>query len=213
MTDTARDDAPGRYLALNCTLKRSPERSSTDRLLGYVTGLLDHAGLSGSTLRVVDHDVAFGVSDDEGDGDGWPEIRRSVLDSDLLVLGTPIWLGHPASVCQVVLERLDAMITETDDRDQQVLVDKLALLAVVGNEDGAHHVGAELQQGLNDVGFTFPPGAMTYWVGEAMGRTDLIDLDEIPDCTASTARTMVTNAVHLLRRLRGEGAYPRLPEE
>ncbi len=205
MTD---DGEALRYLALNCTLKPSPEPSSTERLLGHVTGLLDAAGMYGETIRAADHHLAFGVTDDEGDGDQWPGILAKVQAADLFVLGTPIWLGHPASLTQVVLERLDAKISETDDRDQQVLVDKVAILAVVGNEDGAHHVGAEVFQGLNDIGFTLPAGAMTYWVGEAMGRTDLLELDQIPEPTASTGATMVANAVHLCRRLTGDGRYP-----
>jgi multimeric flavodoxin WrbA len=208
VTAPARADG-ARYLALNCTLKPAGEASSTDVLLELVTSLLEQHGLHGSTERVVVHDVAFGVSADEGDGDGWPVLRRAVLDADVLVLGTPIWLGHPASVTQMVLERLDAFLSDTDDRNQMRTVDRIGLVAVVGNEDGAHHVGAELFQGLNDTGFTLPPGAMTYWVGEAMGSTDLKDLGELPEATVSVATTMVTNAVHLLGLLRG-APFPAL---
>jgi multimeric flavodoxin WrbA len=201
---------PLRYLALNCTLKKSPAPSSTDVLLRFLTGLLHEHHVTGRTIRVVDHDVRFGVSDDEGDGDGWPSIRAAILDADILLFATPIWLGHPASVAQVVLERLDAMLSDVDEREQVRLVDRVAILGVVGNEDGAHHVGAEVFQGLNDVGFTLPPAAMTYWVGEAMQRVDLKDLDEIPEKTADTGRTMVANAVHLAHWLRSEGRYPAL---
>lgn len=205
-------EPPVRYLALNCTLKPSPADSSTDRLLAHATSGLERGGAVGETIRIVDHDVAFGVTDDEGDGDGWPAILQKVQDADILLLGTPIWLGHPASVAQVVMERLDAKISETDDRGQQVFVDKVGIVAVVGNEDGAHHVGAEAFQALSDIGFTIPAGGMTYWVGEAMGSTDLKDLDEIPESTATSSSTMVTNALHLARRLAGEGRYPSLDD-
>ena len=84
---------------------------------------------------------------------------RQILDAELFVLATPIWMGHPSSNAQRVLERLDAFLGEKDDTDQFATVDRVALVAVVGNEDGAHHVGAELFQGLNDVGFTIPTGA------------------------------------------------------
>ncbi len=201
-----------RYLALNCTLKSDDEASSTAVLLDHVTGLLEEAGATGATIRIAGRGVAFGVTADEGDGDGWPSIRDQVLAADILVIGTPIWLGHPASVCQMVMERLDAFISDTDERGQMTAVDKVAMLAVVGNEDGAHHVGASVFQGLNDIGFSLPAGAMTYWVGEAMGSTDLKDLDEIPEKTASTAATMVTNALHLSRALRSS-PYPALEDE
>ncbi len=204
------DVAGRRFVALNCTLKSGPEASSTDVLLDAVTGELETFGFTGETIRVVDRGVAHGVTADEGDGDGWPAIREQVLAAQLLVLGTPIWLGHPASPCQQVLERLDAFLGETDDRGQMATVDRVALVAVVGNEDGAHHVGAELFQGLNDVGFTIPAGGMTYWVGEAMGSTDLKDLDAIPESTMSQARTMAANGAHLVSRLSGDGRYPSL---
>jgi multimeric flavodoxin WrbA len=86
-----------------------------------------------------------------GDGDEWPRIREQILASDILVLATPIWLGHPASLAQKVLERLDAELSETDGQGRPSMYDKVALVAVVGNEDGAHHVTAELYQGLGDV--------------------------------------------------------------
>ncbi len=194
---------------LNCTLKPGPEPSSTDRMLAHVAEALAVHGVTCTGERVVDHDVKPGVTHDEGDGDGWPGLCRQVLAAELFVLATPIWLGHAASPAQRALERLDAFITDTDDRGQMRPVDRVAMVAVVGNEDGAHHVGAELFQGLNDVGFTLAPGAMTYWVGEAMGSVDFKDLDEVPEKVAQTTTAMVANAVHLARLL-AERPYPSL---
>ncbi len=195
--------------ALNCTLKRGPMPSSTDLLLDQIATELGHHDVEMTRARLVDHDVRPGVAADEGDGDEWPALRTRVLRARLFVLATPIWMGHPASPAQRVLERLDAFLGETDDRDQVATVDRVAMVAVVGNEDGAHHVGAELFQGLNDVGFTLAAGAMTYWVGEAMHRTDYRNLPETPEKTAQTTRTMVTNAVHLATAL-AEHPYPDL---
>src|SRR3954466_678700 len=156
------------YFGISCTLKASPARSSSALLLDEITQRLDAAGCTGDTARVVDHDVRFGVSTDEGDGDEWPALRRKLLDADILVMATPIWLGQPASVCKMVLERLDAELSETDDQGRMLTYGKVATVAVVGNEDGAHHVTAELYQALSDVGFTIPANGVTYWVGEAM---------------------------------------------
>jgi multimeric flavodoxin WrbA len=196
--------SPLTAFALNCTLKPSPQRSSTDRLLDLVADELDRLDVKAGSARVVDYDVKPGVTSDEGGGDGWPELRAAVLGADIFVLGTPIWMGHPCSIAQRVLERLDAFLGETDERGRMISTDRVAMVAVVGNEDGAHHVGAELFQGLNDVGFTLAPGAMTYWVGEAMQKTDFIDLDVVPEKTRSTTTTMVRNAVHLAQLLRKE---------
>lgn len=131
----------------------------------------------------------------------------AVLAADIFVLGTPIWLGHPSSICQRVLERLDAFLGEEDELGRMVSYDRVACVAVVGNEDGAHHVFAELAQGLSDCGFTIPAAGSTYWVGEAMGSIDLKDLDSIPDATASSLSELAKNAAHLADLLRGDG-YP-----
>src|SRR6218665_3245757 len=102
-------------LALNCTLTPSPDPSSTDLLCQQVLDALAEHDVDGALIRVVDHDVKPGVESDMGDGDDWPAIPERVLGADTLVLGTPIWMGQPSSVCKRVLERLDAFISETDD--------------------------------------------------------------------------------------------------
>jgi multimeric flavodoxin WrbA len=194
--------------ALNCSLKSSTEASSTDKLIGEVLAALTEHGVSASgTVRIADCDVRAGVSSDEGDGDEWPSIRQRILDADIFVLGTPIWMGHPSSHAQRVLERLDAFLGETDASGRMVSLDRVAIVAVVGNEDGAHHVAAELFQGLNDVGFTIPAGGMTYWVGEAMHKTDYKDLPSGSAKTDQATKTAAANAAHLARLL-ADAPYP-----
>jgi coenzyme F420-dependent glucose-6-phosphate dehydrogenase len=177
--------------ALNCTLKPSPAPSSTDRMLSLVIDELSDHDVKTRSVRLADYEVRPGVTSDEGGGDQWPELRSAILDADLFILGTPIWLGHPSSHAQRAMERLDAFLGETDDRGRMISADRVAMIAVVGNEDGAHHVGADLFQGLNDVGFTLAFGAMTYWVGEAMHQTDFDDLETVPDKVMTTTKTMV----------------------
>ena len=142
-----------------------------------------------------------------GDGDAWPAIREKILAADILVLSTPIWLGHPCSVAQRVLERLDGELSESDDQGRPLTYGKVAAVCVVGNEDGAHKVSADVFQALNDVGFTLAAGAVTYWVGEAMQGTDYQDLDTTPDTVASTTTTLAVNTAHLARALRST-PYP-----
>lgn len=194
-------------VALVCTLNSSPEPSSSELMARQILDSLAEHDVSGSVVRVVDHDVRPGVKTDMGDGDEWPSIRRKILDADILVLATPIWLGHPASISQRVLERLDAELAETDDAGRPIMFDKVAVVGVVGNEDGAHHVIAELFQGLNDIGFSIAGQSGTYWVGEAMHGTDYKDLDSVPDPVAKTTATAGRNAAHLARMLKRE-SYP-----
>ncbi len=196
-----------RAVALNCTLKPSPASSSTDELLDLVAKELSSFDIELDRHRVVDQSVSFGVTSDEGGNDGWPALRAAVLASDIFVLATPIWMGHPSSVAQMVLERLDAFLGETDDRGRIISSGRVAVVAVVGNEDGAHLVGSQVFQGLNDVGFTIPAQGMTYWVGEAMHKVDFKDLEHLPRMVSQATRTMVANAVHLAELLAVDG-YP-----
>ena len=194
-------------LVLNCTLKSSPAPSSSEHLAREVLAALADHDVDGDVVRVVDHDVRFGVTTDEGDGDELPAIRGRMLAADILVMATPIWMGQPASVCKLVLERLDAELSETDGEGRLVTYGKVAVVAVVGNEDGAHHVTAEVFQALNDVGFTIPAAGGTYWVGEAMQPLDYIDAGPRPDTTGAATKTLAANAAHLARLLR-DAPYP-----
>ncbi|MEU7328109.1 flavodoxin family protein [Streptomyces parvus] len=196
-----------RALALVCTLNASPSPSSSQRLAEQVMAQFARHDVRGEVVRVADHDVRPGIEVDMGDGDAWPALREKVLAADILLIATPIWLGHPSSVCQRVLERLNAESSETDDQGRPHTYGKVAAVAVVGNEDGAHKVSADVFQGLNDVGFSLAPGAVTYWVGEAMQGTDYQDLDETPEAVASTTEALAANAVHLARLL-SDRPYP-----
>lgn len=194
-------------LVLNCTLKPAPTASSSEVLGQELLEALAEHDVTGEMVRVVDERVKFGVQVDEGDGDGWPAIRQKMLAADILVLATPIWMGQPSAICKMVLERLDAELAETDDEGRMLTYGKVAGLAVVGNEDGAHHVSAEVYQALNDVGFTIPANGVTYWVGEAMQATDYKDKDPRPEKTQQTTKTLAANAAHLARLLKQQ-QYP-----
>ena len=194
-------------VALVCSLKPSPADSSSELLARQVLDELSTHGVHGETLRVVDHDVRPGVADDMGDGDEWPRILERIRAADVLVFATPTWLGHMSSVAQRVLERLDAQLSATDDEGRPAMFGKTAVVAVVGNEDGAHKVVADAFQGLNDIGFTIPAQGGTYWNHEAMNPEDYKDLDETPSAVASTTATLAANAAHMARVLTRE-QYP-----
>jgi multimeric flavodoxin WrbA len=194
-------------LALVCTLTPSPEPSSSEVLAQHILDELTGQGVATSALRIVDHNIRRGVLTDMGDGDEWPAVRERILAADIVVLSTPIWMGHPSSVAQQVLERLDADLSETDDQGRPIMYGKVATVAVVGNEDGAHKTIADMMQALNDLGFTLPAQGGTYWVGEAMQSVDFKDLDEVPDAVASANAGLARNATHLARLLRAS-KYP-----
>ncbi|ONI76253.1 flavodoxin [Actinosynnema sp. ALI-1.44] len=196
-----------RAVAFVCSLKPSPASSSSELIARQLLDELSAYDVGGEIVRVVDHDVRPGVENDMGNGDAWPRLRQKILDADIFILSTPTWVGHMSSVAQRVLERLDAALSDTDDADRPILFDKVALAAVVGNEDGAHKIVADLFQALNDTGFTIPAQGCTYWNGEAMQGGDYNDLDDTPDAVKSANSMAVRNAAHLAQLLRSN-AYP-----
>ena len=194
-------------LALVCSLKPNPAESSSELIAEQVLDRLGALGFGTECLRCADFEIHPGVEADMGNGDQWPEIRQKILGADILVLSTPVWLGHPSSIAQRVLERLDAELSNTDDAGRPVLAGKVALVSVVGNEDGAHKTVADIFQGLNDIGFSIPAQGCTYWNGEAMQGVDYKDLDEVPDPVASATSAAARNAAHLAGLLKA-GQYP-----
>jgi multimeric flavodoxin WrbA len=200
-------------IAINCSLKSGEgEPSSTDAMIGLLVSELKKQGAGfAETIRIADHDVRPGVSSDEGPGDDWPDIRSRILAADILIFGTPIWLGQMSSLAKRVLERMDAFLSETDERGRMPSYGKVAVAAIVGNEDGAHNVTADLFQALNDEGWTIPAGAASYWVGEALHKTDFKDLEQIPDAVRQGAQMLASNAAHLANMLKDQN-YPGVPQ-
>ena len=186
-------------IALNCSLKGHDDQpSSTDKMIALIGGALARHGVTlNETIRIVDHDVKPGVTSDEGEGDAWPDLRRRILEADILIFGTPIWLGQMSSVAKRVLERMDAFLGEADDKGRMPSFSKVAVVGIVGNEDGAHSITASLYQALADVGWTIPAGAACYWVGEAMHSKDFKDLPQVPDKVQQTADMLAANAAHV----------------
>ncbi len=189
---------------INCTLKADAKvDSSTDAMIRVIAKELKAANVEvAETIRIAAHHVPPGVTSDEGDGDEWPDLRAHILAADILIFGTPIWMGQTSSIAKRVLERMDAFLDETDDAGRMPSYSKVAVCAIVGNEDGAHACSAQLFQALNDVGWTIPPVAACYWVGEAMGSTVFKDLKTTPKAVAKTAKMVAANAAHLAALLK-----------
>lgn len=200
-----------RALVLNCTLKPSPATSNTEALARVLMRQLEAEGASAELVRLVDLDIRPGVRTDEGRGDAWPEIHARLARADILVMATPTWLGQPSSLAQRALERMDALLSETDDRGRPLPMGKVAGVVVTGNEDGAHHIVGVLSQGLIDLGFTVPGQSWTYWhLGPGPGP-DYTDTDQAHDWSDRAARNAARNLVHVARALAAAGPFP--PQE
>jgi multimeric flavodoxin WrbA len=190
-----------RATILNCTLKPAPETSNTEALAKVVGDALTRHDVEVELVRVLDFDVRPGVSSDEGDDDQWPTLREKILASEVLVIATPTWLGQISSVAKRVLERMDAMLSETDDEGRPVAYGRVAGFVVTGNEDGAHHCIAQLAQGLIDIGWTVPGQAWTYWNKGPGPGPRYLETDEGHEWSATTGQTAAQNLVTVARAL------------
>ncbi|MGQ2932630.1 flavodoxin family protein [Sphingopyxis sp.] len=200
--------APITATAINCSLSARGRKSSTDAMLAVLAEHFEAEGVRvGKPIRIAAHSIKWGVTSNEGAGDEWPKIREAILGSDILIFGTPIWMGQASSVAKLVMERMDAFLSETDDKGRMPSFSKVAVAAIVGNEDGAHNASSQIFQALNDVGWTIPAVAACYWVGEAMGSVDFKDLQHRPSKVTETAKMVAANATHLARLLR-KSPYP-----
>jgi multimeric flavodoxin WrbA len=182
-----------RAVVLNCTLKKSPDPSNTDLLAQVVIDELTKKDVEVTSFRLADHEIPPGVQTDLGGGDEWPNIHQLLLDAEILVFATPTWVGRPSSLAQRALERMDAMISETDDQDRPVAYNRVAGVVVTGNEDGAHHVISEICGGLGDIGYTIPGQAWTYWNRGPGPGPSYSETDEGHEWSEKTGRTMAAN--------------------
>jgi multimeric flavodoxin WrbA len=190
-------------MLFSCTLKPKGEKSSTELMLDKVTDVLEKRGVECERVHAVDAGIKFGTETDMGVGDKWPKIHERLLGVDIIVLGTPIWLGQRGSVAQMVLERMDALLTETNSAGQMPLYNKVAGVCVVGNEDGAQHVGASILYNLMQMGATIPPNAEAYWVGPAGGRDDFVEVAPNDPYVKELVSYLGNNLFLLARILKG----------
>ncbi len=195
-----------RALALNCTLKRSPDESNTAALAQVVLDALAGRGAHIEQVRVVDHVVEPGVvSEAVSDVDEWPGIHAKVVAADILIIATPTWLGQQSSISKRVLERMDALLSETKDDGRPIAYDKVAGVVVTGNEDGAHHCIADISGALNDIGYTVAGQGWTYWnKGPGPGDEEYLTSED----TEWSNTTGVTAAQNLLAVARALKALP-----
>lgn len=188
-------------LILNCTLKASPGKSNTAALVGVVADALRDQDVDVAEVRIADRSVPPGVETEMGDGDEWPTIHDQILDSEILIIATPTWVGRPSSIAQRVLERMDAMISETDEEEHPVAYNRVAGVVVTGNEDGAHHVISEISGALADIGFTIPGQAWTYWnKGPGPGK-DYSETEEGHKWSHETGKTAAANLLAVAQAL------------
>ncbi len=204
-----------RAIFLNCTLKRSPELSHTEGLIRVSKTIMEKNGVVCELLRPVDYDIAFGVWPDMKERgwerDGWPEILDKVMASDILVLGSPIWLGEKSSVCAQVVERLYSASHLLNDAGQYAYYGRVGGCLVTGNEDGVKHCAMNILYSLQHLGYTIPPQADAGWIGEAGPGPSYLDPDSggpENDFTNRNTTFMTWNLLHLARMLKDAGGIP-----
>lgn len=214
-TESRWDFSNLRALFLNCTLKLSTDDSHTEKLMEIPMSIMQKHGVEVEYLRPVDYDIAPGVYPDMTkhgfEKDDWPKIFEKVKNADILVIGSPIWLGEMSSECVKTIERLYAHSGETNDKGQYIFYGKTGGCVITGNEDGYKHCSRNILYSLQHIGFSIPPQADTAWVGEAGPGPSYGDEGEIGfknDFTNRLSTFMTWNLMHMARMLKESGGFP-----
>ena len=201
-----------RALFVNCTLKRSPERSHTEGLARIAMEIMRRQGVTVESIRAIDHDIATGVWPDMTehgwDRDDWPALFPQVMAADILVLCTPIWLGEKSSVCTQIIERLYGNSHLLNDAGQYAYYGRVGGCLVTGNEDGVKHCAMNVLYSLQHLGYTIPPQADAGWIGEAGPGPSYLDPGSggpENDFTNRNTTFMTWNLLHLARMLNDAG--------
>lgn len=204
-----------RALFVNCTLKRSPERSNTQRLMDNSVAIMRANGVTVDELRAVDHEIAPGVQPDMTEHgftrDDWPAIQQRVFAADILVVGTPIWLGEKTSVATRLIERLYGYSGQLNEHGQWIYYGRVGGVMVTGNEDGIKHVAMNVLYSLQHLGYVIPPQADCGWIGEAGPGPSYADpgsggLEN--EFTQRNTTFMTWNLMHLAAMLKRNGGIP-----
>lgn len=212
-----------RAVHINCTLQKSPENSHTASLMDVSKAIMTKEKVEIDEIRLIDHQVASGVYSDMTehgwDVDEWPSLFKRIIDADILVVGTPIWLGEKSSIAQKLIERLYAMSSQTNDKGQYVFYDKVGGCIVTGNEDGIKHCAMGLLYSLQHVGYSIPPQADAGWIGKVGPGPSYGDKEwkgeklDGPvgfdsDFTNRNTTFMTYNLLHLASMLKENKGYP-----
>lgn len=202
-------------LYLNCTLKSDSQLSHTEGLMNVSREIMNKNGVKTEMLRPVDYDLPPGVypnmTEHGFDNDDWPDIQKKVLDADILIIGTPIWLGEKSSVCTKVIERLYSYSAEVNDKGQYAYYGRTGGCIITGNEDGIKHCAMNILYSLQHLGYVVPPQADAGWVGEAGPGASYLDEDSGGPENEFTQRntTFLTwNLLHMARMLKDQGGIP-----
>ena len=179
-------------LILNCTLKLSPAASNTEALARVLSDALEERGATCEMIRAVDLALLPGVSSDEGEGDEWPEVHAKLLSSETSCSPRRPGSASPRASSSASSSAWTRCSLRPPATGRPVAFDRVAGFVVTGNEDGAHHVIAELAQAVNDIGYTVPAQAWTYWnKGPGPGPTYL-ETDEGHEWSYCIERELLT---------------------
>lgn len=200
---------------VNCTLKPSPELSHTHGLADVVAHIMREAGCEVDDIRAVDHAIAPGVQPDmaeHGLEDDWPQLAERILAADILIIGTPIWLGEVSSVCRRVIERLYALSGWKNEKGQSLFYGRVGGCVITGNEDGVKHCASGILYALSHLGYVIPPQADAGWIGEIGPGPSYCDEGSGGPTHAFTQRNatiLAWNTMHMAAMLKSAGGLPQ----
>lgn len=206
-------------LFINTSLQRNADKSHTRLLLNASAGIMEKNGVAVEHVHLAAHDVPPSVYPDMTEHgwpvDEWAAIWEKVVAAEILIVGTPLWLGEESSICRILIERLYAMSGQLNGKGQSIYYGKVGGCVITGNEDGIKHTAMSIGFALSHLGYTIPPQADCGWIGEAGPGASYGDEIEgggrvgfDNDFTQRNATIMTWNCMHLARMLKEAGGIP-----
>jgi len=206
-------------LFVNTSLQKKENESHTRLLLNASAAIMKKNGVAVEHLHLAAHEVPPGVYPDMTEHgsaiDEWPAIWEKAKAADILIVGTPLWLGEESSICRVLIERLYAMSGQLNEKGQSLYYGKVGGCVITGNEDGIKHTAMTIGFALNHLGYTIPPQADCGWIGEAGPGPSYGDEIEgggragfDSDFTQQNTTIMTWNCMHLAHMLKEAGGIP-----
>lgn len=205
---------------INCSIKKDKSKSHTQLLMNRAAAIMETEGVDVTHIFALDYTIAFGMVKDAAPDqkDDWPIIQEKIMAAEILVLGTPIWLGVKSSVATQVIERMYAYSGDRNEKGQYVYYGKVGGCVITGNEDGIKHCAMDILYAMQHIGYMIPPQADCGWIGEAgpgasYGDTEWNGNKINPpmgydnDFTNRNVTFMAWNLMHAAKMLKQSGGF------
>jgi len=148
-------------IIFSCSLKTDSSESMSHYISEIVKERFESQNIETEIVYIRDLvDFQFGVEREvDGKKDDFTDYIDKVIDTNIVIIATPIWWGIHSSLAQAVLERLTWFDDEGLRTNHSLLYGKLFGTIISGAEDGWQHIQGNMFNFASELGFITPPKA------------------------------------------------------